>query len=140
MERPESRFFNEGFKSAKENLKQRVTPTLGGDLTIAEVNGSSVYARELESLSTDNQQRRHSGLHSSVYRVVDKWRHAIGQFFCEHHSFTSQSGAFANHNSRRFKKFFVDTWARKWDKRLQISTPFHIIQQVNSSRTRHRRF
>ena len=50
---PEFRFLHGGFKSAEERLKQKVTPKFGEDLTIAEVNGSVEYSRELGTLSYD---------------------------------------------------------------------------------------
>ena len=66
-------FFHAGFKSAEEFLKQKVAPKFGENVTIAEVNGCSEYAWELEFLSRDNQQRRPSRSHSSSYRVVEKF-------------------------------------------------------------------
>ena len=53
LERPEFRFLHAGFKSAEEFLKQKVTPKFGEDVTIAEVNGSADYSRELECLRRD---------------------------------------------------------------------------------------
>ena len=130
LERPEFRFFHAGFKSAEEFLKQKVTPKFGEDVTIAEVNGSVDYSRELECLRRDSQPRRPSRWHSSSYRVVDKWRDTICEYFYEHHSFWPQYDAFANRENKRFDKHFRDAWTHKWDKKLWINPPFHLIQQV----------
>ena len=130
LERPEFRFLHAGFKSAEEFLKQKVTPKFGEDVTIAEVNGSADYSQELECLRRDSQPRRPSRWHSSSYRVVDKWRDAICEYFHEHHSFWPQYDAFANRTSKRFDKHFSDAWTHKWDKKLWINPPFHLIQQV----------
>ena len=130
LERPEFRFLHAGFKSAEEFLKQKVTPKFGEDVTIAEVNGSADYSQELECLRRDSQPRRPSRWHSSSYRVVDKWRDAICEYFHEHHSFWPQYDAFANRTNKRFDKHFSDAWTHKWDKKLWINPPFHLIQQV----------
>ena len=130
LERPEFRFLHAGFKSAEEFLKRKVTPKFGEDVTIAEVNGSADYSRELECLRRDSQPRRPSRWHSSSYRVVDKWRDAICEYFHEHHSFWPQYDAFANRKNKRFDKHFRDAWTHKWDKKLWINPPFHLIQQV----------
>ena len=130
LERPEFRFLHAGFKSAEEFLKQKVTPKFGEDVTIAEVNGSADYSQELECLRRDSQPRRPSRWHSSSYRVVDKWRDAICEYFHEHHSFWRQYDAFANRMNKRFDKHFSDAWTHKWDKKLWINPPFHLIQQV----------
>ena len=130
LERPEFRFLHAGFKSAEEFLKQKVTPKFGEDVTIAEVNGSADYSRELECLRRDSQPRRPSRCHSSSYRVVDKWRDTICEYFYEHHSFWPQYDAFANRENKRFDKHFRDAWTHKWDKKLWINLPFHLIQQV----------
>ena len=68
--------------------------------------------------------------HSSSYRVVDKWRDAICEYFYEHHSFTPQYDAFANRENKRFDNYFRDAGTQKWDKKLWINPPFHLIQQV----------
>ena len=130
LERPEFRFLHAGFKSAEEFLKQKVTPKFGEDVTIAEVNGSVEYSRELECLRRDTQPRRPSRWHSSSYTVVDKWRDAICEYFYEHHSFTPQYDAFANHENKPFDNCFRDAWTQKWDKKLWINPPFHSTQQV----------
>ena len=130
LERPEFRFLHAGFKSAEEFLKRKVTPKFGEDVTIAEVNGSADYSRELECLRRDSQPRRPSRWHSSSYRVVDKWRDSICEYFYEHHSFWPQYDAFANRENKRFDKHFRDAWTHKWDKKLWINPPFHLIQQV----------
>ena len=70
-----------GFRSAEEFLQQKVTPQFGEDVTIADVNGSVEYSRELECLRSSSQPRRPSRWHSSSYRVVDEWRDAICEFF-----------------------------------------------------------
>ena len=102
----------------------------GEDVNIAQVNESVEYSRELECLRRDSQPRRPSRWHSSSYRVVDKWRDAISEYFYEHHSFTPQYVAFANRENKRFDKYFRDAWTQKWDKKLWINPPFHLIQQV----------
>ena len=130
LERPEFRFLHAGFKSAEEFLKRKVTPKFGEDVTIAEVNGSADYSRELECLRRDSQPRRPSRWHSSSYRVVDKWRDTICEYFYEHHSFWPQYDAFANRENKRFDKHFCDAWTVNWDKKLWINPPFHLIQQV----------
>ena len=130
LERPEFRFLHAGFKSAEEFLKRKVTPKFGEDVTIAEVNGSADYSRELECLRRDSQPRRPSRWHSSSYRVIDKWRDTICEYFYEHHSFWPQYDAFANRENKRFDKHFRDAWTHKWDKKLWINPPFHLIQQV----------
>ena len=130
LERPELRFLQAGFKSAEVVLKQRDTPKFGEDVTIAEVNGSLEYCRELECLRRDSQPQRPSRWHSSSYRVVDKWRDAICEYFYEHNSFTPYYDAFANSGNKRFDNYFRDAWTQKRDKKLWINPPFHLIQQV----------
>ena len=118
LQRPEFRFLHAGFKSAEGFLKQKVAPKTGEDVSIAEVNGSVEYSRELECLRRDSQPRRPWRWHPSSYRVVDKWRDAICEHFYEHHSFTSQYDAFANRENKRFDNYFRDAWTQKWDKKL----------------------
>ena len=128
--RPEFRFLRAGFKSAEKFLKQKVTPKFGENVTIAEVNGSTECSRELDCLRRDSQPRRASRWHSSSYRVVDKWRDAICEYFYEHHFFTPQYDAFANRKNKRFDNYFRDACTPKWDKKLWINPPFDLIQQV----------
>ena len=130
LERPEFRFLHAGFKSAEYFLKQKVARKFGEDVTIAEVNKSVEYSNELECLPRDSPPRRPSSWHSSSYRVVDKWRHAICEYFYEHHSFTPQYDAFANREKKWFDNYFRHAWTQKWDKKLWINPPFHLIQQV----------
>ena len=111
-------------------MKQKVSPKFGEDVTIAEVNGSVEYSWELECLRRDAQPLRPSRWHSSSYRVVDKWRNAICGYIYEHHSFTPQYDAFANPQRKRFDNYFRNAWTQKWDKKLWINPPFHLIQQV----------
>ena len=94
------------------------------------MNGSVEYSRELECLRRDSEPRRPLRWHSSSYRVVDKWRIAIWDYFYEHHSFTPQYHAFASCESKRFGKNVRDTRTQKWDRKLCIHPPFHLIQQV----------
>ena len=94
------------------------------------MNGSVEYSRELECLRRDSQPRRPSRWHSSCYRVVDKWRDAICEYFYGHHSFTPQYDAFPNHENKRFDNYFSDAWTQKWDKNFWINPPLHLIQQV----------
>ena len=115
---PEFCFLRTGFKSAEEFLKQKVTPKFGEDVTIAEVNGSVEYSRELECLRRDSQPRRPLRWHCSSYRVVDKWRDAICEYFYEQHSFTPRYDAFANRENKRFDNYFRDDWTQKSDERL----------------------
>ena len=128
--RPEFCFLHAGFKGAEEVLKQKVTLTLGKDVTVAEVKRSVEYYREFVCLRRDSQPGRPSRWHSSSYRVVDKWLDAIGECFYAHHSFTPQYGAFANHENERFDNCFRDAATQKGDNQLWIDTPFHLIQQV----------
>ena len=86
----------------KNFVKQKVTAKIGEDVTIAEVNGSAEYSRQLECLRRDPQPQRSSCWHSSSYRVVNQWRNAICEYFYEHHSFTPQHDAFANCENKRF--------------------------------------
>ena len=130
LERPEVRFLHAGFKRAEEFLKQNVTPKFREDVNIAEVNGSVEYLRELECPRRDSQPRRPSRWHSSSYRVVDKLRDAICEYFYEHHSFTQQYDAFANPENKKFDKYFRDARTKKWDKKPCINPPFHLTQQV----------
>ena len=130
LELPEFRFLHAGFESAEEFLKQKVTPKFGEDVTNAEVNGSVEYSGELECLRRDSQPRRPLRWHSLPYRVVDKWRDAICEYFYEHHSFTQQYDAFANRETKRFDTYFRDAWIQKWDKKLCINPLFQLIQQV----------
>ena len=130
LERPEFLFLHAGLKSAEEFLKQKVTPKFGEDVTTAEVNGSVEYSRELECLRRDSQPRRPSRWHSSSYRVVDRVRDAICEYFYEHHSLTPQYDAFANRENKRFDNYFRHAWTQKWDKKLWIDPPVHLIQQV----------
>ena len=130
LERPEFRFLHAGCKSAEQFLKQKVTPKFGEDVTIAEVNGSVEYSRELECLRRDSQRRRLSRWDSTSYRVVDEWRDAICEYFYEHHSFAPQYDSFANHENKRFDNYFRNAWTQKWDKKLWINPPLHLIQQV----------
>ena len=130
LERPEFCFLHARLKSAEEFLKQKVAPKFGEDVTIAEVNGGVEYSRELECLRRDSQPQRPSRWHSPSYRVVDKSRDAICEFFYEHHSFTPQYDAFANRENKKFDNYFRDAWTQKRDKKLWINPPFHLIQHV----------
>ena len=130
LERPEIRFWHAGLKSAERFLKQKVTPKFGEDVSIAEVNESVEYSRELECLRRDSQPQRPSRWHYSSYRVVDKWRDAICEYLYEQHSLTPQYDAFANRENKRLDNYFRDAWTHKWDKKLWINPALHLIQQV----------
>ena len=38
--------------------------------------------------------------------------------------------AFCNELNKRFKRLADDAWAVKWDKRLWINSPFHLLEEV----------
>ena len=78
----------------------------------------------------ETQQPRPARWKSSSYRVVDKWRDYICEYFAEHHSFVPLYDAFANFKNRRFRRHFQDAWSWKWNKPLWRNPPFHLIQQV----------
>ena len=75
---------------------------------MTEVNGSGDASSELECLRRNSPPQRALPWHYSSYRVVDKRRDAICEYFSEQHSFTLQSDAFAIRENKRSDKLLHD--------------------------------
>ena len=51
-------------------------------------------------------------------------------YFLENHDFVPAKDAFCNELNKRFKRSADDAWAVKWEKRLWINPPFHLLGEV----------
>ena len=61
---------------------------------------------------------------SVCYRVVDKWRDILVDYFERNHNFRPQIYSFANRKNKRFPKFYDDAWSEEWSEPLWINPPF----------------
>ena len=67
---------------------------------------------------------------SVCYRVVDKWRDILVDYFERNHNFRPQFDAFANKKNKRFPKFYDDAWSQDWSEPLWINMPFDVFPRV----------
>ena len=67
---------------------------------------------------------------SVCYRVVDKWRDILVDYFERNHNFRPQVDAFANKKNKRFPKFYDDAWSEDWSEPLWINLPFDVFPRV----------
>ena len=67
---------------------------------------------------------------SICYRVVDKWRDILVDYFEKNHNFCPQVDAFANKKNKRFRKFYYDAWSDDWSEPLWINPPFNVFPPV----------
>ena len=67
---------------------------------------------------------------SVCYRVVDKWRDILVDYFEKNHNFRPQVDAFANKKNERFPKFYDDAWSEDWSEPLWINPPFDVFPRV----------
>ena len=139
QEAPSFRFLHSGYRNAKEFLSRKVNTVFGEDEGISEISATTAYSIWLQERRRDTQRPKPRNWKSSNYRVVDKWRDYIGCYFLENHDFVPAKDAFCNELNKRFKRLADDTWAVKWDKRLWINPPFHllgeVVQKIKEDRT-----
>ena len=55
---------------------------------------------------------------SVCYRVVDKWRDILVDYFEKNHNSRPQVDAFANNRNKKFPKFYADAWSEDWSEPL----------------------
>ena len=67
---------------------------------------------------------------SVCYRVVDKWRDILVDYFERNHNFRPQVDAFANKKNKRFPQFYDDAWSEDWSEPLWINPPFDVFPRV----------
>ena len=67
---------------------------------------------------------------SVCYRVVDKWRDILVDYFEMNHNFRPQVDACANKKDKRFPKFYDDAWSEDWSEPLLINRPFDVFPRV----------
>ena len=101
-----------------------------GDEGSSEVSTTAFYSILLREQQRDTQRPEPRNWKSSNYRVVDKWRDYICSYFFENHDFVPAKDAFCNKLNKRFKRLADDAWTVKWDKRLWINPPFHLLGEV----------
>ena len=74
---------------------------------------------------------------SVCYRVVDKWRDILVDYFENNHNFRHQVHAFANKKNKRFRKFYDDAWSEDWSEPLWINLPLYgfprVVQKLKQS-------
>ena len=77
---------------------------------------------------------------SVCYRVVDKWRDILVDFFEKNHNFRPQVDAFANKKNKGFPKLYNDAWSEDWSEPLWINPPFdafpRVVQKLKQSGAR----
>ena len=133
------RFLHSGYQSAKDFLSRKVNTVFGEDEGISEVGTTPSYSFLLQEQRRDSQRPKPRNRKSSNYRVVDKWRDYICSYFLENHDFVPAKDAFCNGSNKHFKRLADDAWAVKWDKRLWIKPPFHllgdVVQKLKEGRT-----
>ena len=139
QEAPSFRFLHSWYRNAKEFFSRRVNTVFGEDEGISEINATTAYSILLQEQRRDTQRPKPRNWKSSNYRVVDKWRDYICSYFLENHDFVPAKDAFRNELNKRFKCLADDAWAVKWDKRLWINPPFHllgeVVQKIKEDRT-----
>ena len=69
-------------------------------------------------------------LQSVCYRVVNKWRDILVDYFERINNFSPQVDAFANKKNKRFPKFYDDAWSEDWSEPLWINLPFDVFPRV----------
>ena len=67
---------------------------------------------------------------SVCYRVVDKWRDILVDYFERNHNFRPQVDAFADKKNKRFPKFYDDAWSEDWSEPLWINPPLDVFPRV----------
>ena len=67
---------------------------------------------------------------SFCYRVVDKWRDILVDYFEKNHNFRPQVDAFAHKKNKRFPKFYDDAWSEVWFEPLRINPPYDVSPRV----------
>ena len=67
---------------------------------------------------------------SVCYRVVDKWRDILVDYFEKNHNFRPEVDAFANKKNKRFPKFYDDAWSEDWSEPLWINPPLDAFPRV----------
>ena len=122
-------FFGIG-RAGSSQLSVRLNTVFGEDEGISEINATTAYSILLQERQRDTQRPKPRNWKSSNYRVVDKWRDYICSYFLENHDFVPAKDAFCNELNKRFKRLADDAWAVKWDKRLWINPPFHLLGEV----------
>ena len=139
QEAPSFRFLHSGYRNAKEFLSRRVNTVFGEDEGISEINATTAYSILPQERRRDTQRPKPRNWKSANYRVVDKWRDYIWSYFLENHDFVPAKDAFCNELNKRFKRLADYAWAVKWDKRLWINPPFHllgeVVQKIKEDRT-----
>ena len=78
----------------------------------------------------DTERPKPRNWKSSKYRVGDKWRDYICSYFLENHDFVPAKDVFCNELNKRFKRLADNAWAVRWDKRLWINAPSHLLAEV----------
>ena len=69
-------------------------------------------------------------LKSVWYRVVDKWRDILVDYFEKNHNFRPQVDSLANKKNKRFLKFYDDAWSEDWSEPPWINPPFDNCPRV----------
>ena len=74
---------------------------------------------------------------SVCYRVLDKWRDILVDFFETNHNFRPQVDAFANKKNKGFPKVYYDAWSEDRSEPLWINPPFdgfpRVVQKLKQS-------
>ena len=139
QEAPSFRFLHSGYQNAKEFLSRKMNTVFGQDEGISEISATTAYSIVLREQRRDTQCPKQRKCKSSYYGIVDKWRDYICSYFLENHDFVPAKDAFCNELGKRFKRLADDVLAVKWDKRLWIKSPFHllveVVQKVKEDRT-----
>ena len=86
-------------------------------------NQEEFAERKVESLNCKKWR-------SVCYRVVDKSRNILVDYFEKNHNFRPQVDAFANNGNKRFPKFCDDAWSEDWSEPLWINPPFDVFPRV----------
>ena len=70
---------------------------------------------------------------SVCYRVVDKWRDILVDYFEKNHNFCPQVDPLANKKNKGFLKFYDDAWNEDSSEPLWINPPFDVFPLVYKS-------
>ena len=74
---------------------------------------------------------------SVCYRVVDKCRDILVDYFEKNHNFCPQVDAFENRKTKRLPKFYEDAWSEDWSEALWTNPPFDdfplVVQKLKQS-------
>ena len=119
-----------GYKSDNDFLAKKGGNVFGEDDSIAQLDASPCYSLLVAQRNRQSQKQRPRNWRSAYYRIIDRWRDFICEYFLDHHNFVPHVDAFAHFLNKCFKCFCKNAWAVKWVCVLWINTLKHVFDDV----------